>query len=81
MIGEFYDYGVNGEGDGGAPGSCMTTEFNKACKPDSGNFTALLEGAVGEQEVTVALSEDEIYADPATYTACVSEQDHVQLFA
>ena len=84
VIGEFYDYGVNSEDDGGAPGSCMTTEFNEACKPDNQKFSDILEDAKGKQEVTVTLSQDDIYfanSDRDTYGECVGSQKNVQLFA
>ena len=47
VVGEFYDYGVNSEDDGGEPGSCMTTDFNEACKPTSQGFKDVLASAVG----------------------------------
>lgn len=35
VIGEFFDWGINHSSDGGASDSCLTTDFNSACKPHS----------------------------------------------
>ena len=48
VIGEFLDYGINYSEDGGEADSCISTEFNKGCKPDSQEFAALMEEAIGK---------------------------------
>ena len=70
VIGEFLDYGINHNGDGGEADSCMTTEFNKPCRPDAPNFTTILNGAIGKSTFAVELSEHDIHTSTDTYTEC-----------
>ena len=47
VIGEFFDFGINHNGDGGKADSCISTDANQACKPDSEAFQQILQSAIG----------------------------------
>jgi hypothetical protein len=75
VIGEFYDYGINHSDDGGETDSCISTDNNSACKPNSSEFMQVLENAIGKQELTVEINSANIYDDTLSHDDCIDPNE------
>lgn len=80
MIGEFYDYGINHHEDGGRADSCLTTDANQGCKPNSEAFEAILQSAIGKAQFNTEFSIDDLFTGDGDYAICSSVDTHPHMF-